>query len=301
MTHVLTLVTAQGGTVLSDKHFKETGKILTHYNLEYTGKPVWLDKGIAGEVGLSGSSQSSLTSHLRDFFEQDKIDFFITPAEKRQKKLLLADMDSTIAESETLDELAAFAGIKDKVAEITARAMEGKLDFHEALKERVKLLEGLPVKALHDTLEQTALNPGAEVFVKTMRAHGAMCVLVSGGFTFFTAAIGERCGFDHNHGNTLNIENERLTGRVIEPILDKFSKVDFLENYMNDLGLGAEDCLTIGDGANDIPMLKMAGLGIGYKPKNAVADEIGNCIIHGDLCSALYSQGFARKHFQGYV
>lgn len=298
MTHVLTLVASQGGAPLSDKHFKETGKILESYNLAFTGKTHWLDKGIAAEIGLSGGTQSAMTAHLRDFLARDRMDFFITPTENRQKKLLLADMDSTIATTETLDELAEYAGIKDKIAEITALAMEGKLDFHAALKERVKLLTGLPASALHETLAQTALSPGAKIFVRTMRAQGATCVLVSGGFTFFTGAIAERCGFEFHHGNILEIADEKLTGLVKEPILDKFAKVSFLESYMQDLGLSPAETLSIGDGANDIPMLKMAGLGVGYHPKHAVAGEIHNCILYGDLSAALYAQGYARDHFE---
>ena len=131
-----------------------------------------------------------------------------------------------------------------------------------------------------------------------MRAQGATCVLVSGGFTFFTQALAEKSGFEFNHGNTLVIENDKLTGSVGEPILDKFAKVHFLEEYMEKLGIGPEECLTIGDGANDIPMLKKAGLGIGYRPKNAVLEEVHNAILYGDLTAALYAQGYGSKYFK---
>ncbi|MCB1783715.1 MAG: phosphoserine phosphatase SerB [Alphaproteobacteria bacterium] len=297
MSHILTLVASQNGAPLSDKHFKEIGKILEVYNLSFTSKPLWLNKNIAAQASISGGSQSALTAHLRDALQTDKIDVFITPEENRRKKLLLADMDSTIASTETLDELAAYAGIKDEIAAITAQAMEGKLDFHEALKKRVGLLKDLPASALEETLEQTTLNPGAEIFVQTMRAQGATCVLVSGGFTFFTSEIANRAGFEFHHGNILGIEDGKLTGTVKEPILDKFAKVNFLESYMQDLGLETDDALTIGDGANDIPMLKMAGLGIGYRPKHAVAEEISNTILYGDLTAALYAQGYSIKEF----
>ena len=230
--------------------------------------------------------------------KKDRIDFFITKNEARQKKLLLADMDSTIAEGETLDDLAEHAGLKDKIAAITALAMEGKLNFHQAIRERVGLLKGLSTNALTETLAKTKLNPGAEIFVRTMRAHGATCVLVSGGFKFFTAAIADRAGFEFNHGNELGIEDDKLTGKVIDPILDKYAKVDFLKNYMKNNTLSPEDCLTIGDGANDLPMLKMAGLGIGYHPKDAVKAEIGNCILYGDLTAALYAQGYTSTYFK---
>lgn len=298
MTHVLTLVASKGNPAVTDRHFRDATAILAHYNVEQTAKLHWLDKGKAGETNISEGPQSALIAHLRDHFANDKIDFFITPSKNRQKKLLLADMDSTIASTETLDELAAFAGIKDKIAAITALAMEGKLDFHAALRERVGLLKDLPVSAMEETLRHTALNPGAEAFALTMQAQGATCVLVSGGFTFFTEAIAKKSGFKFHHGNILEIENEKLTGKVREPILDKFAKVAFLDHYMREKNLKPEDCLAIGDGANDIPMLKKAGLGIGYHPKQAVLEEVHNAILYGDLTAALYAQGYASKYFR---
>lgn len=298
MSYVLTLVSSEDAHPVTDKHFREIGDIIVHYNVKYTSKTVWLDAKKAAEICISQGAQGSLIAHLCDYLKDFRIDFFVTKNESRQKKLLLADMDSTIVSSETLDELAEYAGIKDKVAGITARAMNGELDFHQALTERVGLLRGLAVTALEATLSETKLNPGAETFVRTMRAHGATCVLVSGGFTFFTGAIAQECGFVFNHGNMLEVAGEKLTGRVIPPILDKFAKVEFLKSYMKDLSLGVEDCLTIGDGANDLPMLKLAGLGIGYHPKPAVASEIHNCILYGDLTAALYAQGYSRKHFK---
>ncbi len=297
MSYILTLVASTKATPVTEKHFKGIERVIDAYNLKFTSKLIWLDKGIAAEIAISDNAQSSLIAHLRETLEKDRIDFFVTKNENRQKKLLLADMDSTIASSETLDELAAYAGIKDKIAEITQRAMEGELDFHTALRERVGLLKGLKTTALRATLDETTLNPGAEIFVQTMRKSGSACVLVSGGFTFFTQNIADRCGFSFNHGNRLEIKNDALTGQVIEPILDKYSKVDFLEHYIKDLNLTTEDCLTIGDGANDLPMLKMAGLGIGYHPKAAVKSDIGNCILYGDLTAALYAQGYSNKHF----
>ncbi len=298
MSYVLTLVASDKNNPVTEKHFKTIATIIEHYNLHFTSKIIWLDKGKAGEATLSGGAQFSMIEHLRETLAPFAIDFFITKNENRRKKLLLADMDSTIATSETLDELAEYAGIKDQIAEITTLAMEGKLDFHAALKERVGLLKGLKTTALEATLQETKLSEGAEVFVATMRKSGAACVLVSGGFTFFTGAIAERCGFNFNHGNTLEINGESLTGEVIPPILDKYAKVDFLEHYMKDLTLKEEDCLTIGDGANDLPMLKRAGLGIGYHPKEAVKSEMANCILYGDLTAALYAQGISSKFFK---
>tara|TARA_R110001592_G_scaffold29350_2_gene106480 strand:+ start:4300 stop:5202 length:903 start_codon:yes stop_codon:yes gene_type:complete len=298
MSYILTLVASTKTAPLTEKHFATLATIIDHYNLKFTSKMVWLDKGKAAEVGISGNAQSSLVAHLRETLEKERIDFFIAKNEKRRKKLLLADMDSTIAVGETLDDLAEYAGIKDQVSEITARAMNGALDFHDALRARVSLLEGLKTTALTATLAETKLNEGAETFVRTMRKSGAACVLVSGGFTFFTEAIAARCGFGFNHGNTLDIQGDALTGKVVEPILDKFAKVEFLKHYMNDFSLTEDDCLTIGDGANDLPMLKMAGLGIGYHPKETVKNELVNCILYGDLTTALYAQGLSSAHFE---
>lgn len=299
MTHVLTLVASKDGQKLTDKHFKELADILSFYNIKYISKIIWLDKGIAGEVSLSGGCQSSIAQHLREALAEDRIDFFITENEKRQKKLLLADMDSTIVKGETLDDLSDHVGIKDEIAKITAIAMNGEVDFEEALKARVQFLKDLEESALDETFEKLELNPGAEIFVKTMVQNGAKCVLVSGGFTYFTGRVAELCDFHHHHGNVLEIKDGLLTGQVVEPILDKNAKLHHLENYAHDMSLDLDfgECLTIGDGANDLPMLKGAGLGIGYQPKPAVKSEIHNCILYGDLTAALYAQGISKKHF----
>ncbi len=297
MQFILTLVASDKNKPVTEKLFKDIAFIIKHYNIDTGDKINWLNKDIAGEIGISEGPQFAMTKHLRETLAPHATDFFITKNENRQKKLLLADMDSTIATGETLDDLADYAGIKDQIAEITTLAMEGKLDFHEALRKRISLLKGLKTTALEATLQETKLSPGAETFVSTMRKNGTACALVSGGFTYFTSSISKRCGFNFNHGNTLEIEGDELTGNVIPPILDKHAKVEFLEHYMKDLNLTEDDCLTIGDGANDLPMLKRAGLGIGYHPKNAVKEEIHNCILHGDLTAALYAQGYHFKNF----
>lgn len=238
---------------------------------------------------------------LRSVCDALKIDFFITEENNRRKKLLLADMDSTIVAEETLDELAGHAGIKDQIAAITTRAMNGELDFHAALHERVGLLKDLSEDALHKTLEHTNLNPGAKIFVGTMKAYGATCVLVSGGFTFFTSAIARLTGFHHDHGNVLGVQNSKLTGLVLGDVLDKHAKVKNLDFYLQQLNLTAADALTIGDGANDLPMLLKAqeagGLGIGYHAKDSVARELINNIRFGDLTAALYAQGYKDSEF----
>jgi phosphoserine phosphatase len=301
MTFVLTFVASSAKHPLKDSHIKSAAKIAAVYNVQSKSKPLWLAKHKAADLDVSGEGGSSMLMQIREMLAPDQIDLFITPHANRRKKLLLADMDSTIVAGETLDDMAEFAGIKDQIAAITARAMNGELDFHAALKERVGLLKGLSTESMQKTLLHTVINPGAQTFIATMQNHGATCVLVSGGFTFFTSAIAGQLGFDHNHGNTLGItegiNGEQLSGEVIPPILDKFAKVEFLEHYTMTLGLGPEDALTIGDGANDLPMLKKAGLGIGYYAKPNVASELKNLIIYGDLSAALYAQGFKADDF----
>ncbi len=298
MSTVLTLVASDPQRPLSDKHTREVIKILGAYNVQPTCQPIWVKRGKVVEIGVTDNTSSALLLHLRDLLDGDATDVFITPIENRRKKLLLADMDSTIVNGETLDDLAEHAGLKDQIAQITARAMNGELDFHAALHERVNLLKGLETEALDKTLAAMTINPGAQNFIQTMHKHGAHCVLVSGGFTFFTGAVAKQVGFQAHHGNVLEIEEGALTGKVKAPILDKHAKVECLKTYMDRFHLQPEECLTIGDGANDIPMLKLAGLGVGYKPKPAVADQIDNLIIHGDLNAALYAQGFTDGDFQ---
>ena len=248
----------------------------------------WLSPGKALDIVCDEKPDINA---LRRALEADKIDVFISRPEHRQKKLLIADMDSTIVEGETLDDLATFAGLHDEISAITARAMNGELDFEAAIKARVSLLKGLPEDTLEQALSQTRLNPGAQALVRVMKDNGATCVLVSGGFTVFTGPIAQRVGFDHHHGNHLVVEQGALTGAVQEPILDKHAKVRFLDHYLGTLGLSAEQAMGIGDGANDLPMLQKAGLGIGYKPKPVVAEALENVILHGDLSAAVYAQG----------
>jgi phosphoserine phosphatase len=290
MADIITFVTS--GQALESSGLNA---IFKQASLQATSADVrWIDGGKAAELPWTGDFDIAA---LRAVLAPHRIDVFITPSGNRRKKLLLADMDSTIVTTETLDELAGFAGLQDQIAAITERAMRGELDFKAALKERVKMLQGLNKKFLQQTLEGTKLMPGAATLVKTMAAHGAICVLVSGGFTFFTGPVAEQAGFHRHHGNTLLLENDALTGIVAEPILDKTAKLEFLHRYCAELGITTDEAMTIGDGANDLPMLQAAGFGVGYHPKPVVRDEIGNCILYGDLTAALYAQGYTAKDF----
>ncbi len=226
------------------------------------------------------------------------VDWALVRVEGRRKKLLVADMDSTIINVECLDELADYAGLKAEIAAITERAMRGELAFEPALRERVAKLKGLALDALQKTYdERVRLNPGAATMVKTMAGHGARCVLVSGGFTFFTERVAKAAGFHAQRANTLLDDGASLTGAVQEPILGRAAKLDALREEAQALGLDADDTLAIGDGANDLDMIKAAGLGIAYRAKPLVAAEADARIEHTSLETALFFQGYARGEF----
>lgn len=293
MNFILTLVAADHN--LSAGHIAKIEKFIEDHGIMLTGAPEWLHEHIAVDLPIAQSLTIEQMKALRAHLDKDKIDPFCTSSESRRKALLMADMDSTIVTTETLDELAAEAGIKDKIATITERAMRGELDFHDALRERVGLLKGLSTDALKTTLDQTEISKGAKTLVKTMRGHDAFCALVSGGFTYFTGDIAEKLGFHAHHGNVLNIKDDKLTGDVQEPILDKDSKLSFLKQYCEKQSITLKNTVAIGDGANDLPMLEAAGLGIGYRPKPLLEDTLLNCIRHTDLNAVLYVQGYGVK------
>jgi len=281
MSHILTLVASD--TPLTHDHFNLLGDLNTD--------PVWLENEKAVDFKIPKALTIDEIKTLRAKFDGDKIDVFCTREEGRKKTLFLADMDSTIVTSETLDELGAEAGLKEKIAKITDRAMRGEIDFHGALRERVGMLKDLPAETLETTLKNTEISKGARSLLKGLKNDGVFCVLVSGGFTFFTGAIADKLNFDAHHGNVLHIENDKLTGDVQEPILDKNAKLNFLKLYCEELSLDLDETIAIGDGANDLPMLENAGLGVGYHPKPLLEDKLLNCIRHTDLTSVLYMQG----------
>lgn len=226
------------------------------------------------------------------------VDWALVPVERRRKQLLVADMDSTIINVECLDELADFAGIKAEIAAITERTMRGELEFEPALRARVSKLKGLALDALQKTYDQRVrLNPGAATFVKTMAAHGARCVLVSGGFTFFTSRVADAAGFHANRANVLLDDGAALTGEVLEPILGRKAKLDATRAEAAALRINDKDVLAIGDGANDLDMIKAAGLGIAYRAKPLVAAEADAKIDHMSLEAALFFQGYRRAEF----
>ena len=300
MSYVLTLVAAAPhNTPITQAHLQKTQDYLQDHGHGAHDIPVWLAEGGAVDIPLDKKPGKTHLDGLRDIFAADRFDLFCSALANRRKKIVFADMDSTIVSAETLDELADYAGVKDKIAAITAQAMQGLLNFEEALTQRVSMLAGLADETLFETLQHIALNPGARCFIQTMKKNGVRCVLLSGGFDVFTGAIAEDIGFDHHHGNRLEIVERKLTGAVIPPILGQEAKESFMHDYLNRYEIEAASSLAIGDGANDLAMLRRAGLGIGYHPKPLLLQELDNIIIHGDLSAGLYAQGYRKEEFVG--
>ncbi len=228
----------------------------------------------------------------------EPVDTFVLAREGRRKRLLLADMDGTVVTSETLDELAAHAGVQDRVAAITRRSMDGEIDFADALRERVALLRGLELAALERTWAGTRITQGAAELVATMRAHGAVTALVSGGFTFFTARVARALGFDAHRANRLHDDGAALQGTVAEPILDRAAKLATLRELAAANGLALSQTLAVGDGANDLEMIAAAGLGVAFHAKPIVAAAARSRVTHGDLRALLFVQGYRAAEFK---
>lgn len=272
-----------------------------HYTtyLPDNGPGVMLAESRAIEVSFGGDPAKALAA-ARAANADRPFDINVVPEEGRRKKLLIADMDSTIINCECLDELADMAGLKDKVSAITERAMRGEIEFAGALRERVALLKGLPLEALDRVWrERVRLNPGAKELVATMKAHGAYTLLVSGGFSFFTERVAQAAGFDEHQSNMLIDDGKALTGEVREPILGREAKLAALETALAKLGIDAADALAVGDGANDLAMIQRAGLGVAYHAKPVVAEAAGASIVHNNLKALLYLQGYRKKEIIG--
>lgn len=260
------------------------------------GDAVWLDPGVAAEFLIEAvpANQWDVWQALQAL----RVDLIVQPAEGRKKRLLLADMDSTMIEQECIDELADEAGVGALVAGITARAMNGELNFEAALIERVGLLKGLPEQVIdHVIRDRITLMSGGRVLLATMKAQGAYCALVSGGFTAFTAKIAAVLGFDENRANTLLVADGKLTGQVALPILGKEAKVEAMMEISARLGVTPAQVLAVGDGANDLGMLALAGTGVALHAKPSVAAQCQVRVNHGDLTALLYLQGYAREEF----
>jgi phosphoserine phosphatase len=260
------------------------------------GEAQWLDPGIAAEFAVAEVPQTRW--EVWEGLQTLRVDMVVQGATGRKKRLLIADMDSTMIRQECIDELADEAGVGARVADITARAMNGELDFEAALRERVGLLKGLPETVIGQVLrDRITLMPGGRVLLATMKANGAYAALVSGGFTAFTSAVAETLGFDENRANTLHVAEGTLAGTVAEPILGKEAKLTALNEITARLGITPAEALAVGDGANDLPMLKAAGTGVALHAKPTVQAQCEVRVNHGDLTALLYLQGYSREEF----
>jgi len=260
------------------------------------GDAVWLAPDVAAEFPVE-SVPGNFWEVWADL-QTLGIDLVAQPAAGRQKRMLIADMDSTMIQQECIDELADEAGVGPRVAEITARAMNGELGFEGALRERVGLLQGLDAGVVEKVLaDRITYMPGGRELIATMKARGAYCLLVSGGFTNFAAQVAARLGFDAHQANTLLVEDGKLTGKVAEPILGREAKVEALTRVAAEQGIAFDQVIAVGDGANDLGMLGLAGTGVALHARPSVAAQCDIRINHGDLTALLHLQGYAREAF----
>jgi phosphoserine phosphatase len=257
----------------------------------------WLAPDQACDIPFSGGDPQSLEAALRRHLTGLPVDLAIQPAEGRRKRLLLADMESTIVTRELTDELATLAGMGEAITAMTAASMRGEVDFAASLRARIAMLKGQPAALLKQVEDLVELTPGARTLVQTMKAHGARTALVSGGFDCFAAIAAAACGFDELHANRLVIVEGRLAGEVVEPILDRLAKRATLERLATALDIAPADAAAVGDGANDMPMLEAAGLGVAYHGKPVVAAAAGFRLDHADLTGLLYLQGYRAQEF----
>jgi phosphoserine phosphatase len=296
MDLVATLVTSPRSPVLDERLLARAQGALSTHNT-----PQQLAAGVAADLPFSSEQRDyrALADRVRAALAGAPIDVVVQGASGRRKKLFLADMDSTMIGQECIDELADHVAMKREVAAITEQAMRGEIEFEQALRQRVALLKGLPAAAADEVIDKRIrLTPGARTLVATMRRHGAYTCLVTGGFTLFTRRIAAIIGFDENRANKLLVDADgRLTGQVAEPIFGREAKLATLVELRQRLRLGIEETLVAGDGANDIPMIEAAGLGLAYHAKPKAAAAAAARIDHGDLTALLYAQGYRREEF----
>jgi len=286
MDCVLVLIAAPGSGAIG-------GKLVERLRAHGAVSPRWLADGEALEVADFAGREAFMAA-----IADHPVDANIVPAANRKKRLLIADMDSTMIEQECIDELGVMAGIGDHIKQITARAMRGELDFEGALTERVKLLKGLPASIIDDILrERISFMPGGRTLIATMKANGAYAALVSGGFTPFTSSVAAALGFDENQANELVVADGVLTGEVGHPILGQQAKLEALQRICARRSISTADALAVGDGANDLAMLGEAGMGVALHAKPQVQAEARFRVNHGDLTALLYLQGYARREF----
>jgi phosphoserine phosphatase len=289
---VATLIANPDRLRLSDAHIERAAQGVAGFESWR-----WLDEGVAADLFFEAPLET-IRAALEAACAGEPVDVIVQPATHRLKRLLVADMDSTLIGQECVDELATYAGVGDRVAAITERAMRGEIAFEPALRERVALLAGLPTSVIGEVLrDRIRLNPGARTLARAMRARGARVAIVSGGFRQFTSAIAALIGADEDRANELAIVDGKLSGKVVEPILGHDAKLGALKDIAAAMGLSLRDTLAVGDGANDLAMLQAAALGVAYRAKPKVAAGAHARIDHADLTALLYAQGIARKDF----
>lgn len=301
MNMVLTLVVKPNNSDLLNNCISACTEQLQKQLQVTSPETMFLSEGEAIDLHfpIEETTIDDLKPIIADQLKEFPVDWALQQVSGRQKKLLLADMDSTMITVECIDELADFANIKDKVAAITEAAMRGELDFQTALIERVALLKGLDTSVLEQCYdERIKITPGAETLLATMAHSGAYSALVSGGFTFFTNKVASKLGFSIDKANVLGIEAGKLTGTVLPPICDANTKEETLKRLQTEQALKQQDIIAVGDGANDIPMLKAAGLGVAYRAKPLAQAAADASINHTDLTTLLFFQGYSRSDFQ---
>ncbi len=296
MQHVLTLVAGAETGGIENSTLGEVRSALAALGAR-VGERRWLAADLAVDLPFSGIGWRGAETAARAVLGEAPFDLLAQASAGRQKRLLVADMDSTIVGVETLDELADFAGLKGRIAAITERSMRGEIDFTAALEERVAMLAGLSEEALERAWQRVFLMPGAAALVGTMRKAGAYTALVSGGFRFFSRRVRELVGFDYDEANELEILHGRLTGRVVPPAINRDGKYAALKRLAAARGIPRAATLAVGDGANDLKMIQAAGLGVAYRGKPALASAARARVDHGDLTALLYFQGYRRDEF----
>jgi phosphoserine phosphatase len=291
---VLTIVTqAADAAAAADRAARALGALGARVDA-----PLWLAPDTACDIPFDGLDPDAAMA-TRAALAGLPVDLIAQPAAGRRKRLILADMESTIIANEMLDEIADLAGLKERIAAVTARAMNGEIDFADALRERVALLRDLPESALAAAGARIRIDPGAAALIATMRANGAYAALVSGGFNIYADRIGAMLGFDAVVANEIEVSGGRLTGKVREPIVTAATKLASLQRLASERGLPLAATLAVGDGANDLPMIEAAGLGVAYHGKPALAARARARIDHADLTALLYFQGYRREEFVG--
>lgn len=292
--YVLTLIGNAESAPLDSAHIERSLECL-----ELAGDTDWLAEQEACDVLIdSGLSAAAITNRVRDVLSGCSIDIICTPMKGRRKKLLISDMDSTVIDQECINELADSIGLGPEISEITTAVIQGDIGFSEALRKRLRLMKGMQIEVLENVYEQRiTLKPGARTLVQTMSHHGAFCILVSGGFTYFTSRVAERLGFHQHQGNELIFNDGKLTGEVQHPILGRSAKLNTLMDLCDQKSITPTDVLAVGDGANDGKMIEAAGLGVAFHDTGSLEKQSNARIEYGDLTALLYIQGFHKSEF----